>query len=107
VGSIECEEWRRSGFDGESELAGVLRSGGGVLGRRSGESERACGIECRGSPEAGARAKGGARVLQWSLHGSVAVAAAWAALEAAGLRGEAAEAPARREVGPGARRGAA
>ena len=40
VGSIECEEWRRSGFDGESELAGVLRSGGGVLGRRSGESER-------------------------------------------------------------------
>ena len=40
VGSIEDGEGRRSGFDGESELAGVLRSGGGVLGRRSGESER-------------------------------------------------------------------
>ena len=76
MGSIECEEWRRSGFDGESELAGVLRSGGGVLGRRSGiVGERACGIECRGSQEAGARAKGGPGVLQWSLHGGVAVAA--------------------------------
>ena len=45
-------------------------------------------------------------MLQRSLHGGVAVAAAWAALEAAGVRGEAAEAPARREVGPGARGGA-
>ena len=56
-----------------------------------GIGERACGIECRGSPEAGARAKGGPGVLQRSLHGGVAVAAAWAALEAAGVRGTAGE----------------
>ena len=40
AGLIWGGEGRRSGFDGEGELAGVLRSGGGVLWRRSGESER-------------------------------------------------------------------
>jgi len=45
-------------------------------------------------------------VLQRSLHGGVAVAAAWAALEAAWVRGTAGEAPARGRRAVGRRVGA-
>ena len=45
-------------------------------------------------------------MLQRSLHGGVAVAAAWAALEAAWVRGTAGEAPARGRRAVGRRVGA-
>ena len=91
-----------------------LRGGGKLAGvqagrrRRSaawerGESKRACEKGLWGLSSARARARGGRRALPGAVHGGAAVAAAWAALEAAGRVARPRSSSARLEGGGGGR----
>jgi len=86
------------------ELAGVQ------AGRRRrsaawerGKSKRACGMGLWGLSSARARARRGRRALPGAVHGGAAVAAAWAALEAAGRVARPRSSSARLEGGGGGR----
>src|SRR6185437_7199309 len=87
-----------SGTALEWRLRGEVSSPGFGVERRwrseaweRGESKRVHEIDFWGMCSARALARRGRRALPGAVHGGVAVAAAWAALEAAGVRGTAEE----------------
>ena len=91
-------------------LRGEVSSPGfGVVRRRRsaawerGKSKRACGMGLWGLSSARARARRGRRALPGAVHGGAAVAAAWAALEAAGRVARLGSSSARLEGGGGGR----